>query len=56
MPKPYSTGYCRLCDTKPAGETYPFCDNCGGLMIDIDDLDLSPTAPIDVIFKRNSLN
>lgn len=43
---------CRVCGEIYAPENYPMCSQCGCFLIDTDDLDLSPNAPLDVIFKR----
>lgn len=43
---------CRECEELVDETAWPFCVGCGILLVDMEELDLSPDAPLDVIFKR----
>jgi hypothetical protein len=47
-----SNNYCTICDERSNEESYPFCSNCGAFLIELEDLDLSEAAPLDVIYKK----
>jgi hypothetical protein len=44
---------CRICGTINDEDNY-FCIDCGAMLADNDELDLSPSAPLDVIFRKTS--
>ena len=50
--KPYETGECRICNTKVAKETWPFCPNCQVLLLDFDDLDMDSKAAVGNIYRK----
>ena len=45
---------CKECGEKVEEAQWPFCVGCGILLLDLDELDLSPDAPLDVIFKKRA--
>ena len=49
------TEICPVCNEKTNPEAFPICSRCGVLLVDIDDLDLSPNADLTVIFKQAKL-
>lgn len=46
---------CRVCDEVYAPEQYPMCSQCGCFLVELEDLDLSPSADIVTIFKAVKL-
>jgi len=46
---------CRVCEEVYEQEGYPICSECGALIPEADELDLSPNAPIDVIFRKTQV-
>jgi hypothetical protein len=46
---------CPVCQEKTNPEAFPICSRCGVLLVDPEDLDLSPEADLTVIFKRARL-
>jgi hypothetical protein len=47
------TTTCRICGTINDEDNY-FCIDCGVMLAPSDELDLSPSAPLDVIFRKTS--
>ncbi len=47
------TQVCRICGTINDEDNY-FCIDCGVMLTPSDELDLSPSAPLDVIFRKTS--
>ncbi len=43
---------CRICRDVYLEEQYPICSECGCFLVELEELDLSPNAPLDVIFKK----
>lgn len=43
---------CRVCEQGVIEPDVPLCPLCGSLTVDPDELDLSPTADIIIIFKN----
>lgn len=44
---------CSICHEKFDEAQWPLCSYCGAFLVDIDELDLGPTTPIDVIYRKN---
>ena len=44
-----------MCEQKTNPEVFPMCSRCGALLVDPEDLDLSPTAEISVIYKKTTI-
>ncbi len=54
MPRP-TDSHCSTCSEKFNPDAYPFCSYCGAMLVDIEDLDLSPDAPLDAIYRKTSI-
>ena len=44
---------CRICKFVNDEDAY-FCEDCGCLLAEDDELEIAQNAPLDVIFKKNS--
>lgn len=52
MPKPIGDK-CSVCGEKFDPQSYPFCSYCQTFLVEIEDLDLSPSADLVTIFRKS---